>query len=388
MKCTCLWLSALLFVQCIPDSICLQCLEGEEEVFSDNVEIQGTPECQMEMTGIYRTNYNPVNNAFSFTRGNLSIWRATYHSYLIGHTANMGTNVYIAISNTNSMDFRVPTTGWQILCNGILQASTVYYSRNKYSHCMQCQSGKYRVDLNSLSCTGCPAGQYQSAVGSALCVTCPVFSTSPTDSLAITACVCNAGYYNADGDTCVQCSAGTYKSSVGNTGCVGCPTNSMSLERSTASTDCLCKAGFSGENGMLCTACGTGKYKSATGAGLCQTCTEFSNSQSASSTCTCNDGYHNQGGQTCTVSEYTCDPISKHEKSGIVTDGTGSELYQNHTSMRWTFDCLPHSILNSPISPQNVPETLLLSLYAIPCHVEMVFKISHSPAELSTFSRH
>jgi len=133
----------------------------------------------------------------------------------------------------------------------------------------------------------CLAGTY---TGTASCQNCPPHSISPADSLAITACTCNAGWNGADGDTCVGCAADTFKAVTGDSGCVGCPANSGSPAKSSA---CICNAGWSGTHAN-CTDCASGKYKPSAGPEECSPCGTGASSNAAAEACTCNAGWYSE----------------------------------------------------------------------------------------------
>jgi len=156
--------------------------------------------------------------------------------------------------------------------------------------------------------TSCVANSYYSFAGTVGCQTCPSNSASPAGSMAIGACVCNAGFAGANGALCTQCGAGTYES--GDV-CQTCPSNSLSAAGSMAIEACKCNAGFGGANGALCTQCGAGTYESGD---VCASCPLDSNSVAQSTSCVCNTGFMagNAGkcvSKACAANEYFSDSL-------------------------------------------------------------------------------
>ena len=200
----------------------------------------------------------------------------------------------------------------------------------------------------------CVANSYYSFAGTVGCQTCPSNSASPTGSMAIGACVCNAGFGGANGALCTQCGAGTYKSGdvcvscplysnseaqstscvcnagfiAGNAGqcacaankyfsdslvrCENCPVSSTSPSYSTDASACVCNAGFGGANGALCTQCGAGTYELGD---VCVSCPLYSNSEAQSTSCVCNAGFiaGNAGQCACAANKYFSDSLVQCE---------------------------------------------------------------------------
>jgi len=179
-------------------------------------------------------------------------------------------------------------------------------------------SGVWYLPANACSSpTSCVANSYYSFAGTVGCQTCPSNSLSAAGSMAIEACVCNAGFGGANGALCTQCEAGTYESGdvcasclpysnsaaqstscvcnagfmPGNAGqcveigcseneyfsdllgrCENCPAFSTSPSHSTAASACVCNVGHTGADGGPCSACAAGKYKTTTGSVACTLC--------------------------------------------------------------------------------------------------------------------
>jgi len=141
--------------------------------------------------------------------------------------------------------------------------------------CTQFVSGILEVDAPQF-CTRCSSGTYKAVTGADVCTFCPDQrkSTSPTASIAISACVCNQGY-TGDGTTaggCSACGAGTYKASIGAAPCSLCTiANKWSAPASISASACQCNAGYDG-TGAACVACATGTYKDWIGDDPCTSC--------------------------------------------------------------------------------------------------------------------
>ena len=156
---------------------------------------------------------------------------------------------------------------------------------------------------NGGTCTQCLGNTYKSLAGNTSCLHCPAHSSSPPGSIDITACVCNAGSNGPNGATCVQCLNGTYKPFAGNTGCVGCELHSSSPLGSISISACVCNAGSTGPDGGTCTQCSANTYKSLAGNTNCQFCALNSNSPAGSigiAACICRAGWSGLNGGTCT----------------------------------------------------------------------------------------
>jgi len=71
---------------------------------------------------------------------------------------------------------------------------------------------------------------------------------------------------------CSVCKAGSYKGTYDAQACSACPANSNSPSESSAVAACACNAGYTGVNGGTCTACGAGQYKNVSGRGVANQC--------------------------------------------------------------------------------------------------------------------
>jgi len=86
--------------------------------------------------------------------------------------------------------------------------------------CSPCDAGTYKNTSGSVACISCDAGTYSSA-GLSSCVLCPAASSSAVGSVAITNCICNAGFYGANGGPCTAC-ASTFTSLPGSLSASDC----------------------------------------------------------------------------------------------------------------------------------------------------------------------
>jgi len=217
-------------------------------------------------------------------------------------------------------------------------------------------SGVWHTDACS-SPTSCVANSYYSFTGTVGCQTCPSNSLSATGSMAIEACVCNAGFGGANGALCTQCGAGTYELEdvcascpsysnsaaqstscvcnagflAGNAGqcvstacaaneyfsdslvrCENCPALSTSPSDSTAASACVCNAGYIGANGAACSICDGGTYKVGSDPGTCDGCPSFSTSTAGSTDCQCNAGYTGADGGLCSACA-----VGKYKKATV-----------------------------------------------------------------------
>ena len=143
--------------------------------------------------------------------------------------------------------------------------------------CAACVSGKYKTSSGSDACSNCGAGKY---------------STSTAATLEAACLVCAVGKFStAAASVCTDCAAGSYAAITGSSECTKCPANSSSPSASIASTACQCSAGFSGPNAGPCTACAAGSYKGTVGTALCTLCGtgKYSTATGQSSSGTCQD---------------------------------------------------------------------------------------------------
>ena len=111
------------------------------------------------------------------------------------------------------------------------------------TQCM-CRPG---FGLSDKECSECITGKYKDVFGNTDCVSCPdgmQGTPEPYRRTSVSA-------------SCVDCESGTYED---NNICVSCHSNSTSAPKSIAVTDCICEAGFKYDD-VKCTACGTGKFK-------------------------------------------------------------------------------------------------------------------------------
>ena len=185
--------------------------------------------------------------------------------------------------------------------------------------CFPCGVGKYQDTSTATVCKSCPVSKYTSlftATSVDSCASCPANSSSPILSSRINDCVCSAGYTGLSTTQCTACNASTYKPSAGSQMCSACPAASSAIPGTgNALTACLCNAGYYGPPGGPCSLCPSGTYKPDRGSGLCTACPVelFSPAGSdaledcgvcrGSTSCTCNLGFIRPDGGTCTACE-------------------------------------------------------------------------------------
>jgi hypothetical protein len=147
------------------------------------------------------------------------------------------------------------------------------------------------------------------------CTTCLSISTLPSVTLQNgsalqTQCLCDLGYYGANGGTCTACEVGKYKNVSGTASCSICEANKYQpLTAKTAATDCIacpsafalspagssavgsceCAPGYFGLNGDTCNPCYAGQYKTIKGTSSCDSCVigKYSTASAATASSTC-----------------------------------------------------------------------------------------------------
>lgn len=180
-----------------------------------------------------------------------------------------------------------------------------------------------------LTCSTCAVNQYLSQTAPYVCINCMDNSKTtdiPDEQIAITDCLCNAGYYEKNDDSsvppdvnqayCEPCGLGTYKiDDLSDSACDSCTAVDPNTHTEHTGSDdpslCLCNAGYT-RNGVpeaTCVVCEAGKYKNALGNGVCSDCPANANSPAGSKSfddCFCIAGYTHDTdltslGDTCTV---------------------------------------------------------------------------------------
>ena len=169
------------------------------------------------------------------------------------------------------------------------------YSGPDGGSCLACQKGSYKSATGSFPCLTCARGSY-SADASALCSMCPRNSQSPTASISIQSCVCNAGFYGVNGGECFECPAGWVCQGGSR---IACAENSSSSKSSSELKDCVCEPGLEGPPGGPCRLCTAGTYCLAGGLYQCPRDTTSAVGSSESSHCTCSSGFYAPGGVLC-----------------------------------------------------------------------------------------
>jgi len=178
------------------------------------------------------------------------------------------------------------------------------------------------------SCTQCVAGTYKGVSGSAACDVCVAGKFSAgLGQISDTACQnCAVGKFStAAASVCTNCAVGSYAAITGSSECTKCPSNSSSPSASIASTACQCNAGFSGPNGGSCIVCAAGTFKAVTGSAACDACVagKFSTATGQSSSATC---------QNCLAGTYatlTGSTVCENCLAGTYATLTGSSVCAN-----------------------------------------------------------
>ena len=160
-------------------------------------------------------------------------------------------NVQLCRSSSGNGCFGTYTSTTGTLSLSLTADSSVLGSGIGASWSVACAQNCAAGYTGAASCTACAAGKYKTATGSAACTDCPFGSSSPTTSVALTACICYAGFSGPDGGPCTTCVAGKYKTTSGST----------------------------------CTDCAAGTYRTAANAASCTTTIQRSCGVSATDTC-------------------------------------------------------------------------------------------------------
>jgi len=120
-----------------------------------------------------------------------------------------------------------------------------------------CNAGYTQADTVDTrpDCTPCAVNTYQPGSGETSCFECDANANGPEASATPVTCLCNAGFYDIKDHTCEKCAAGTYKEAASTPEedenlCSACPLYANSLQRSVALSDCLCNAGYTGTIGV------------------------------------------------------------------------------------------------------------------------------------------
>ena len=186
-----------------------------------------------------------------------------------------------------------------VTCDAPLDLTTT--SCRNITSCTSCLPGTYKSSSGPLPCSTCTRGTYLSsfaAVSQTQCLDCPQNSRSPRGSVAMSQCVCDAGFSGRSGNCsmckpgtfkavdgpadCTLCAAGKYSSAAASTtDCQMCPSRSTSVQGSSHISDCQCVAGFTGTP-PNCYDCQKGSYKNMAGNMACTACPTGSSSPLAS----------------------------------------------------------------------------------------------------------
>ena len=179
----------------------------------------------------------------------------------------------------------------------------------------ECVAGFYGTGVgrtgSGTHCVECPAGKYSHA-GATVCTNCPSYplGTSRRGSTSVISCLCRPGYFGNLSDvngTCEECPVNSY--CPGGVDMLSCPANSSSPRLRSVVTDCICDEGFYGANGEACTMCPPGSeciggwFKETCESGTyaaaystsCLQCQHNSSSSVGSGFCRCDFGYKTVG---------------------------------------------------------------------------------------------
>lgn len=211
--------------------------------------------------------------------------------------------------------------------------------------CTACVPGKFKTTSGAVMCTDCPLHTYSVDVAKtdSTCTDCSSNSkTLGLGSAVATQCLCDFGYFGANGGPCMECGTGKYKDSQGTASCSfcgenfyqpftaktasedcwKCPASSLSPAGSSALTSCQCSPGYFGANGETCTQCYAGRFKTQKGPQDCSLCEsgKFSTALGASEAETCVACHSNTVAMAGSSVRSDC-----HCKAGFFTENIGEE---------------------------------------------------------------
>jgi hypothetical protein len=193
--------------------------------------------------------------------------------------------------------------------------------------------GKHVKDLpRADSCEECPANTFKDYIGNLRakdtgCPRCDPNARSPVQSVSVSACLCQNGFFDNGNNTCQQCMSGKYKGVAENHTkdlelCQLCPANTTSQAQSARIEHCICIPGYSGPNGGPCMACDVGKYKSINGSSSCIDCPlhTWADETKMLACKSCKEFLKSAGGETETTGQNTSE--SCFCRAGYITNGT------------------------------------------------------------------
>eukprot|EP00948_MAST-09A_sp_MAST-9A-sp1_P003470 g3470.t1 len=120
--------------------------------------------------------------------------------------------------------------------------------------CLDCQAGKYAVNLE---CLDCPVGRYGPRNKSTSCLQCETGKESTKGSIDCNKCV--SGKYSLNGVECLACSPGRYQSQEGSSFCEACSIGKFSQSSGSNSN-------------VTCMRCPPGRYQNESGKMFCERC--------------------------------------------------------------------------------------------------------------------
>jgi hypothetical protein len=158
--------------------------------------------------------------------------------------------------------------------------------------CVACAAGTWSSMVGATSCSQCWLDKWSTATGATSIQTCVQCSEGSISERGSTECVCDKGYYSADGRSpCTRCPVGSIAPNTNSTECTACgsgfndngheqcdacPLNSATDGVSRGPVGCACNVGFAGNSWDInvggCRACATGKFKHEIGTSECVAC--------------------------------------------------------------------------------------------------------------------
>ena len=190
------------------------------------------------------------------------------------------------------------------------------------SECL-CAAG-YTVDNGGdfdSRCVSCGTAHYKTASGDGVCTPCHgnshVLGGDVTPGTALSACVCDAGFFGTSGaGSCTQCALGEYKVAAADTACLPCGAlETTAALGSTAEAECVCQKG-AGFSGGACSACEAGYAKAAIGDDACTVCAAGSWSDAGAEACSSCPGNSQRLEGSIGAGIASCECLAGYERDG------------------------------------------------------------------------